>query len=67
MDPITYTSEGCGEERVIQGARMPAAEVAALVCDGIEPERITDFYPGVSAEAAGEAPEFSDYADSAPL
>ncbi|MEV7562765.1 DUF433 domain-containing protein [Streptomyces sp. NPDC089795] len=53
-----------GGEPVIHGTRVPAAEVAALVRDGIEPERIMDFYPGVSADAARDALDFSDYVDS---
>ncbi|GHB10230.1 DUF433 domain-containing protein [Streptomyces chryseus] len=53
-----------GGEPVIHGTRIPATEVAALVRDGIQPERIVDFYPGVSAEAARDAVDFSDYVDS---
>ncbi len=53
-----------GGEPVIEGTRVPAAEVAALVRDAIPPERIGEFYPGVSAEAARDAADFTDYVDS---
>jgi uncharacterized protein (DUF433 family) len=53
-----------GGEPVIQGTRIPAAEVAALVRDAIPLEQISDFYPGVSAEAARDAADFTDYVDS---
>jgi uncharacterized protein (DUF433 family)/DNA-binding transcriptional MerR regulator len=53
-----------GGEPVIEGTRVPAAEVAALVRDGIAPEHIGDFYPGVSPEAARDAADFTDYVDS---
>ncbi len=41
-----------GGEPVIVGTRIPSAEVAALLADGVTPERIADFYPGVGADAA---------------
>lgn len=53
-----------GGEPVIKGTRVPASDVAALVRDGISPERIADFYPNVSADAASEARDFADYVDS---
>ncbi|MFD3561923.1 DUF433 domain-containing protein [Streptomyces sp. NPDC058686] len=53
-----------GGEPVIRGTRVPASEVAALIRDGIPPEQIADFFPGVSAEAALEATDFTDYVDS---
>ncbi|TLF58027.1 DUF433 domain-containing protein [Nocardia cyriacigeorgica] len=53
-----------GGEPMIEGTRIPSAEVAALMRDGIAPERITDFYPGVSAAAARDAVDFADYVDS---
>lgn len=53
-----------GGEPVVGGTRIPAAEVAALLRDGIPPERIGDFYPGVTPEAARDAADFADYVDS---
>jgi uncharacterized protein (DUF433 family) len=53
-----------GGEPVIQGTRIPASEVAALVRDGIPPDQISDFYPGVNADAARDAADFTDYVDS---
>lgn len=61
---VAVDSSVRGGEPVIQGTRVPAAEVAALVRDGIPPDRIGDFYPGVSADAARDAADFSDYVDS---
>jgi uncharacterized protein (DUF433 family) len=53
-----------GGEPVIQGTRIPASDVAALVRDGIPPDQISEFYAGVSAEAARDAADFTDYVDS---
>ena len=53
-----------GGELVIQGTRIPASDVAALVRDGIPPDQIGEFYPGVTAEAARDAADFSEYVDS---
>lgn len=61
---VAVDSSVRGGEPVIQGTRIPAVEVAALVRDGILPEQIGDFYPGVSAEAARDAADFADYVDS---
>ncbi len=53
-----------GGEPVIEGTRVPSADVAALVRDGVPPEQISDYYPAVSAEAARDAADFADYVDS---
>jgi uncharacterized protein (DUF433 family) len=53
-----------GGEPVIAGTRIPAYDVAALVRDGVEPARVSEFYPGVSAIAAEEAQDFAAYVDS---
>jgi uncharacterized protein (DUF433 family) len=53
-----------GGEPVIAGTRVPSAEVAALVRDGIAPAKISSFYPSVSAAAARDAQDFADYVDS---
>lgn len=53
-----------GGEPVVDGTRIPAAEVAALLRDGVRPEQISDYYPGVTPEAAREAADFADYVDS---
>ncbi|MDX2520607.1 MULTISPECIES: DUF433 domain-containing protein [Streptomyces] len=63
-DHLRVDEDVRGGEPVIDGTRIPAADVAALVRDGIAPERIVDFYPGVSAAAARDALDFSDYVDS---
>ncbi|MCX4686646.1 DUF433 domain-containing protein [Kitasatospora purpeofusca] len=59
VDPLVR-----GGEPVIEGTRIPASEVAALLRDGIRPESIRDFYPGVTPEAARDAADFTDYVDS---
>ncbi|MCX4799475.1 MULTISPECIES: DUF433 domain-containing protein [unclassified Streptomyces] len=48
----------------MQGTRVPASDVAALVRDGIPPDQIGEFYPGVTAEAARDAADSSEYVDS---
>lgn len=53
-----------GGEPVVAGTRVPSLQVAALVRDGVPPEEIGDFYPGVTAEAARDALDFADYTDS---
>jgi uncharacterized protein (DUF433 family)/DNA-binding transcriptional MerR regulator len=59
VDPGTQ-----GGHPVIKGTRVPYDAVADLLADGVPPERITDFYPAVSAEAAREAEDFAKYVDS---
>ncbi len=49
---------------VIEGTRVPYDEVAALLRDGVPPERISDYYPSVTATAALDAADFADYVDS---
>ncbi|MGV9774964.1 DUF433 domain-containing protein [Streptosporangium sp. NPDC003464] len=49
---------------VIEGARVPYDEVAALLRDGIPAERISDYYPSVTATAALDAADFADYVNS---
>ncbi|MDI5962843.1 DUF433 domain-containing protein [Streptantibioticus silvisoli] len=49
---------------VIAGTRVPFDAVADLVDDGVPPERITEHYPGVSAEAARDATSFARYVNS---
>jgi uncharacterized protein (DUF433 family) len=43
------------------GTRIPATGVAALLRDGVPPERIGDYYPGVTPEAARDAADFADH------
>lgn len=43
----------------IRGTRVPFDLVAALISDGsVTPERVSDFYPGVSADDARDALDF---------
>ncbi len=50
---------------VVAGTRIGYDLVAGLVRDGVPPEEIKDFYPGVSAAAARDAVSFADYVDRA--
>ncbi|RPE33485.1 uncharacterized protein (DUF433 family) [Kitasatospora cineracea] len=59
VDPLVR-----GGEPVIEGTRVPASEVAALLKDGVPPESVRDFYPGVTAAAARDAADFTAYVDS---
>jgi uncharacterized protein (DUF433 family)/DNA-binding transcriptional MerR regulator len=59
VDPETQ-----GGTPVIAGTRVPYDVVAALVEDGVPPEKIADYYPAVTASAARDALDFSRYVDS---
>jgi uncharacterized protein (DUF433 family) len=49
---------------VITGTRVPYDAVASLMRDNVPAERIAQYYPAVSAEAAGDAMDFALYVDS---
>jgi uncharacterized protein (DUF433 family) len=49
---------------VVSGTRVPYDVVAGLVRDGVPPEKIKEYYPAVSAEAARDAADFALYVDS---
>lgn len=59
LDPATQ-----GGTPVIAGTRVPFDAVAELIEDGVDPERVADYYPGVTGEAAREAAAFALYVDS---
>ncbi|MBB4936874.1 uncharacterized protein (DUF433 family) [Streptosporangium album] len=46
---------------MIEGTRVPYDEVAALLRDGVSAERISEYYPSVTATAALDAADFADY------
>ena len=48
---------------VIEGTRIAYDLVAGLVRDGVPPDELKDYYPGVSAAAARDAVSFADYVD----
>lgn len=48
---------------IISGTRVPYDNVASLVADGVPTTSISNFYPAVSAEAAADAFDFSQYVD----
>jgi uncharacterized protein (DUF433 family) len=53
-----------GGEPVIEGTRVPYGDIAGLLRDGVPAERISEFYPGVTAEAARDAADLAEYVDS---
>jgi uncharacterized protein (DUF433 family) len=53
-----------GGEPVIAGTRIPFSDVATLIRDGVAPQRIGEFFPGVSPQAAEDAEDFAAYVDS---
>jgi uncharacterized protein (DUF433 family)/DNA-binding transcriptional MerR regulator len=59
VDPDTQ-----GGTPVIAGTRVPYDSVASLMRDGVSAERVADYYPAVSAEAASDALDFARYVDS---
>lgn len=61
---VTVDPETQGGQPVITGTRVPFDAVAELVEDGIPPEKIADYYPGVTADAARDAVSFALYVDS---
>lgn len=50
---------------VVTGTRVGFDLVVGLVRDGVPPEEIKDYYPGVTAAAARDAASFADYVDRA--
>ncbi|WP_168220733.1 DUF433 domain-containing protein [Streptomyces sp. RFCAC02] len=59
VDPGTQ-----GGQPVIVGTRVPFDAVAELIEGGVPPEKISDYYPGVTADAARDAAAFALYVDS---
>ena len=59
VDPETQ-----GGIPVIAGTRVPYDAVASLMRDGVTPEQIDSYYPGVTADAAKDALDFARYVDS---
>lgn len=52
-----------GGHPVVAGTRVPFELVASLVRDGVAPERVSEFYPSVTAAGARDALDFADYVD----
>ncbi|MEV5709442.1 DUF433 domain-containing protein [Actinoallomurus sp. NPDC052274] len=61
---VSVDPETQGGQPVITGTRVPFNVVAELMEDGIPPEKIADYYPGVTADAARDAASFALYVDS---
>jgi uncharacterized protein (DUF433 family) len=63
-DHVTVDPAVRGGMPVIEGTRVPYDEVAALLRDGVPAERISEYFPSVTASAALDAIDFADYVDS---
>lgn len=59
VDPETQ-----GGIPVITGTRVPYDAVASLMREDVPADKVSDFYPAVSAEAARDALDFAMYVDS---
>lgn len=59
VDPETQ-----GGTPVIADTRVPYDAVAGLMRDGVPADRIAEYYPSVTAEAAEDALDFARYVDS---
>jgi uncharacterized protein (DUF433 family)/DNA-binding transcriptional MerR regulator len=59
VDPETQ-----GGTPVIAGTRVPYDAVAGLMRDGVQADQVSEYYPGVTAEAARDALDFARYVDS---
>ncbi|MFC4119047.1 DUF433 domain-containing protein [Nonomuraea zeae] len=63
-DHVTVDPAVRGGMPVIEGTRVPYDEVAALLRDGVSADRISEYFPSVTAAAAQDAMDFADYVDS---
>jgi uncharacterized protein (DUF433 family)/DNA-binding transcriptional MerR regulator len=61
---ITVDPETQGGTPVIAGTRVPYDDVAGLMRDKVPADRIADYYPSVTPEAARDALDFALYVDS---
>jgi uncharacterized protein (DUF433 family)/DNA-binding transcriptional MerR regulator len=59
VDPDTQ-----GGIPVISGTRVPYDAVASIMREDVPPEKVSDYYPTVTAEAARDAFDFAMYVDS---
>lgn len=61
---ISLNPQTQGGRPVITGTRIPSSDVAALLRDGVPPDKVSDYYPTVTAAAARDAERFTLYIDS---
>ncbi len=61
---VSIDPETQGGQPVIAGTRVPFDAVADLIKDGVTPEEIAGYYPGVTADAARDATAFALYVAS---
>ncbi|MFN8075133.1 MAG: DUF433 domain-containing protein [Kineosporiaceae bacterium] len=52
---------------VVEGTRVPYAQVAGLIADGVPPEAVSEFYPSVTAHGAEGARVFADLVAGQPV
>ena len=57
---VEVDPEVCGGYPVVEGTRVLYDQVASLVRDGVPADRVADYYPGVTAEAATDAASLAD-------
>jgi uncharacterized protein (DUF433 family)/DNA-binding transcriptional MerR regulator len=62
-DHLAVNPGTLGGVPVIDGTRVPYDAVANLMRDNVPPEKIADYYPAVSADAARDALDFAQYVD----
>jgi uncharacterized protein (DUF433 family)/DNA-binding transcriptional MerR regulator len=62
---ISVNPDVRGGHPVVAGTRVPFEVVAELVRDGVQPEKIADYYPSVGAAAARDAVDFAEYVERA--
>lgn len=61
---LSVDPEMQGGTPVISGTRVPYDAVASLMRDDVPAEKISEYYPSVSADAARDAFDFAMYVDS---
>jgi uncharacterized protein (DUF433 family) len=60
---LAVNPEVRGGYPVIAGTRIPFDQISTLVEDGVPPEEIRQFYPGVTKAAARDAQTFAAYVE----
>lgn len=61
---VEVNPETQGGHPVITGTRVPYDAVSELLDDGVPAEKISDYYPAVTTEAARDAASFAQYVNS---
>lgn len=61
LEQVRVNPEVLSGHPVVAGTRIPVELIAGLVDDGLEPAKVAEYYPGVSADAARDAVSFARY------